>query len=43
MSSPSIWDESSGVYLGFDGKVHTKLDYMDHVYNAHCGTRRLLA
>ena len=32
MSSPTIWDESNGVYLGFDGKVHTKPQYMDHVY-----------
>ncbi|CAF2134616.1 unnamed protein product [Rotaria magnacalcarata] len=32
MSSPTIWDESNGVYLGFDGKIHTKPDYMDHVY-----------
>ncbi|CAF3021170.1 unnamed protein product [Rotaria sp. Silwood2] len=32
MSSPTIWDESNGVYLGFDGKIHTKPDYMDHIY-----------
>ena len=32
MSSPTIWDESNGVYLGFDNKVHTKPDYMDHIY-----------
>lgn len=32
LSSPTQWDESNGVYLGFDGQVHTKPDYMDHVY-----------
>ncbi|CAF3663915.1 unnamed protein product [Adineta steineri] len=32
LSSPTIWDESNGVYLGYDGKVHTKPDYMQHVY-----------
>ena len=32
LSSPTQWDESNGVYLGFDGQVHTKPDYMQHVY-----------
>ncbi|CAF1476531.1 unnamed protein product [Rotaria magnacalcarata] len=32
MMSPTIWDESNGVYLGFDNQTHTKPDYMDHVY-----------
>ncbi|CAF3805447.1 unnamed protein product [Rotaria magnacalcarata] len=32
LSSPTQWDESNGVYLGFDGQIHTKPDYMQHVY-----------
>ncbi|CAF3777846.1 unnamed protein product, partial [Rotaria sp. Silwood1] len=32
MSSPTIWDESNGVYLGFDNKIYTKPEYMDHIY-----------
>ncbi|CAF3392334.1 unnamed protein product [Rotaria socialis] len=32
LSSPTQWDESNGVYLGFDGQVHTKPDYMEHIY-----------
>ncbi|CAF2152213.1 unnamed protein product [Rotaria magnacalcarata] len=32
LSIPTQWDESNGVYLGFDGQVHTKPDYMEHIY-----------
>ncbi|CAF3757286.1 unnamed protein product [Rotaria socialis] len=32
LSSPTQWDESNGAYLGFDGQIHTKPDYMQHVY-----------
>ncbi|CAF3505923.1 unnamed protein product [Rotaria sp. Silwood1] len=32
LSSPTQWDESNGVYLGFDGQIHIKPDYMQHVY-----------
>ena len=32
LSSPTIWDESNGVYLGYDNKIHTKPDYMQHIY-----------
>ena len=32
MCSPTIWDESNGVYLGYDQKIHTKPDFMEHVY-----------
>jgi predicted alpha-1,2-mannosidase len=32
LSSPSQWDESNGVYLGFDNQVHTLPDYMQHFY-----------
>ena len=32
MSSPTIWDESNGVYLGFDNKIHIKPNYMEHIY-----------
>ncbi len=32
LSSPTQWDESTGVYLGVDGQVHTKSDYMEHIY-----------
>ncbi|CAF4361197.1 unnamed protein product, partial [Adineta steineri] len=32
LSSPTQWDESNGVYLGVDGQVHTKPDYMEHIY-----------
>ncbi len=31
-SSPTQWDESNGVYLGFDGQIHTLPDYMQHFY-----------
>ena len=32
LSSPTQWDESNGVYLGFDGQVHTLPEYMQHFY-----------
>ncbi|CAF0764417.1 unnamed protein product [Adineta ricciae] len=32
LSSPTQWDESNGVYLGFDGQIRTKPDYMQHIY-----------
>lgn len=32
LSSPTIWDETNGIYLGFDGQIHTKPDYMEHIY-----------
>ena len=32
LSSPTQWDESNGVYLGFDGQIHTLPDYMQHFY-----------
>ncbi|CAF3147808.1 unnamed protein product [Rotaria socialis] len=32
LSSPTQWDESNGVYLGFDGQIHTKPDSMEHFY-----------
>ena len=32
LSSPTQWDESNGVYLGFDRQIHTLPEYMQHFY-----------
>jgi predicted alpha-1,2-mannosidase len=32
LSSPTQWDESNGVYLGFDKQIHTLPEYMQHFY-----------